>query len=86
MHPAPEGEEEEEFRGPGRTTKMFSVVAEYLVSGPAKIGIIFSTAVLLVIGVYGMAQLKMEFRPEWMLDPAAEGFNYFQFVALYSML
>jgi len=72
VHPAPEGEEEEEFRGPGRTTKMFSVVAEYLVSGPAKIGIIFSTAVLLVIGVYGMAQLKMEFRPEWMLDPAAE--------------
>ena len=53
---------------------MFSVVAEYLVSGPAKLGVLLSTAVLLVIGVYGMAQLKMEFRPEWMLDPAAEGY------------
>ena len=73
VHTRPVGEEEQELRGPGRTTKIFQIVAEWLISGPVKIGVMFSTAVLLVIGVYGMAQLKMEFKPEWMLDPTAEG-------------
>ena len=73
MHSSPIDGEQPEFRGPGRTTKIFRVIAKWLISVPVKIGVMFSTAVLLVIGVYGMAQLKMEFKPEWMLDPAAEG-------------
>ena len=77
VHTPPEGEDQEELRGPGRTTRLFTVLAEWLISGPVKLGVIFSTAALLVIGVYGMAQLKMEFRPEWMLDPAAEGSTIF---------
>jgi len=66
-----------ESRSPGRTTKIFSRIAEALITGPVKIGVIFTTAVLLVIGVYGMAQLKMEFRPEWLLDPSAEVTNWY---------
>ena len=75
VHSSPVDGEQSEFRGPGRTTKLFQGIAKWLISVPVKIGVMFSTAVLLVIGVYGMAQLKMEFRPEWMLDPAAEGWE-----------
>lgn len=64
--------DEQEIRQPGRTTKIFKVLASKLISVSAKTGVILFTGILLVIGVYGMAHLKMEFRPEWMLDPDAE--------------
>eukprot|EP00092_Neocalanus_flemingeri_P040503 GFUD01044108.1.p1 GENE.GFUD01044108.1~~GFUD01044108.1.p1 ORF type:complete len:1044 (-),score=198.42 GFUD01044108.1:97-3228(-) len=67
----------QETRSPGKTAKVFKIIAEALITGPVKIGVVLSTAVLLVIGVYGMAQLKMEFRPEWLMDPAAEVTNWY---------
>ena len=42
----------------------------------------FLTLLLLGLGVYGLTNLRMEFRPEWLVDPQAEGKNAF-FAAFY---
>ena len=73
MHSSSADGDEQEIREPGRTTKIFKILATKLISMSAKTGVLLFTGILLVIGVYGMAHLKMEFRPEWMLDPDAEG-------------
>ena len=39
---------------------------------PVKVTVVITCLTLLSIGVYGMTRLKMEFRPEWMLDPESE--------------
>ena len=41
--------------------------------GPMKWFVAFFTFTLLLIGGCGLSQLKMEFRPEWLMDPTAEG-------------
>ena len=39
---------------------------------PVKVVVLLSCLSLLSVGLYGMTRLKMEFRPEWMLDPESE--------------
>ena len=39
---------------------------------PVKVAVLLTCLSLLSMGIYGMTRLKMEFRPEWMLDPEAE--------------
>ena len=39
---------------------------------PVKVVVLPSCLSLLSVGLYGMTRLKMEFRPEWMLDPESE--------------
>ena len=37
-----------------------------------QVSVLAATMSLLVTGLYGLTLLKMEFRPEWMLDPETE--------------
>ena len=37
--------------------------------------VVLLTLLLLGLGVYGLNNLRMEFRPEWLVDPQAEGKN-----------
>ena len=37
-----------------------------------QVSVLAATLSLLVTGLYGLTLLKMEFRPEWMLDPETE--------------
>ena len=39
--------------------------------------VLICTAGLLVAGCLGLARLRMEFRPEWLLDPQAEVTNWY---------
>ena len=54
-------------------TKMFEVLANQLVKGSVKLLVAILTLLLLIAGVHGITSLKMEFKPEWLMDPAAEG-------------
>lgn len=56
----------------GLTGLMFSRLARLLVSPLVKAGVMAATLGLLTTGLWGMTSLKMEFRPEWMLDPETE--------------
>ena len=35
--------------------------------------VVLLTLLLLGLGVYGLINLQKEFRPEWLVDPQAEG-------------
>ncbi len=37
-----------------------------------KVGVVASTLGLLACGTYGLINLRMEFRPEWLMDPKSE--------------
>ena len=69
LHPT----QSEKSRLCSNQTTFFDVVAKVLVKGPMKTLVGAITIALLIVGAYGMNQLKMEFRPEWLMDPAAEG-------------
>ena len=56
----------------GLTGLMFSRLARVLVSPLVKAGGMAATLGLLTTGLWGVTSLKMEFRPEWMLDPETE--------------
>ena len=56
----------------GLTGMMFSRLARLLVSPLVKAGVMAATLGLLTTGLWGVTSLKMEFRPEWMLDPETE--------------
>ena len=56
----------------GLTGLMFSWLARVLVSPLVKVGVMAATLGLLTTGLWGVTSLKMEFRPEWMLDPETE--------------
>ena len=57
-------------------SKLFKGLAETITKGPVKCLVAASTVLLLIIGAFGLKQLKMEFRPEWLMDPGAEGRNF----------
>ena len=59
-------------RDQGLTGLMFSRLARLLVSPLVKAGVMAATLGLLTTGLWGVTNLKMEFRPEWMLDPETE--------------
>ena len=59
-------------RAQGLTGLMFSRLARQLVRPPVKAGVMAATLGLLTPGLWGLTNLKMEFRPEWMLDPETE--------------
>ena len=52
--------------------RLFGWVSEKLMMFPVKVAVLLTCLSLLSMGVYGMTKLKMEFRPEWMLDPESE--------------
>ena len=56
----------------GLTGMMFSRLARLLVIPLVKAGVMAATLGLLTTGLWGVTSLKMEFRPEWMLDPETE--------------
>ena len=51
---------------------IFEWLGRSIITYPVKILVILTTATLLGFGVFGITLLKMEFRPEWMLDPETE--------------
>ena len=51
---------------------MFGWISEKLMMVPVKVMVLLTCITLLSVGLYGMTRLKMEFRPEWMLDPESE--------------
>ena len=59
-------------RDQGLTGLMFSRLARLLVSPLVRAGVMAATLGLLTTGLWGVTSLKMEFRPEWMLDPETE--------------
>ena len=56
----------------GLTGRLFSLMAGHLVRPLVKAGVMAATLGLLITGLWGVTRLKMEFRPEWMLDPETE--------------
>ena len=56
----------------GVTGSLFSLMASHLVRPLVKAGVMVVTLGLLITGLWGVTRLKMEFRPEWMLDPETE--------------
>ena len=52
--------------------RVFGWISEQLMKLPVKVTVVITCLTLLSLGVYGMTRLKMEFRPEWMLDPESE--------------
>ena len=56
----------------GVTGRLFSLMAGHLVRPLVKAGVMAATLGLLITGLWGVTRLKMEFRPEWMLDPETE--------------
>ena len=54
-------------------TKMFEMLANQLVKGSTKLFVALLTLLLLLAGLHGITSLKMEFKPEWLMDPTAEG-------------
>lgn len=57
---------------PGLTARLFEFLSVKLILVPVKLLVILITSIILGFGLYGLTLLKMEFRPEWMLDPETE--------------
>ena len=62
----------------GLTGLMFSRLARLLVSPLVKVGVMAATLGLLTTGLWGVTSLKMEFRPEWLMDPQSEIFRWYR--------
>ena len=74
-HPQPSGTSE---GGQGDTrasvwTRLFSGLSRLLVTIPVKIIVTLVTLGCLAGGIYGTLHLRMEFKPEWLMDPNSEG-------------
>ena len=54
-------------------TRLFSGLSRLLVTVPAKILVTLVTLGCLAGGIFGTLHLKMEFKPEWLMDPNSEG-------------
>ena len=54
-------------------TSLFRFVSKILVTIPAKIIVVLVTLSCLAGGIYGTMYLRMEFKPEWLMDPNSEG-------------
>ena len=52
--------------------RLFEFLSVKLILVPVKLLVILITSIILGFGLYGLTLLKMEFRPEWMLDPETE--------------
>ena len=53
--------------------RAFEVFTNQLQSLHTKIAIILITFALFGFGLHGLLHLRMEFRPEWLIDPDSEG-------------
>ena len=65
-------DEPSNMRASSFTSKCFQILAKAQTLPITKTCILTVTSMLLGFGIYGMTLLKMEFRPEWMLDPETE--------------
>ena len=54
-------------------TRLFSGLSRLLVTIPVKIIVTLVTLGCLAGGIYGTLHLRMEFKPEWLMDPNSEG-------------
>ena len=54
-------------------SSMFRWVSQTLVMVPVKILVVLVTLTCLAGGIYGTLYLRMEFKPEWLMDPNSEG-------------
>ena len=54
----------------------FSCLASLIVKTPTKILVVIVTMSCLAGGIYGTIHLKMEFKPEWLMDPHSEGITF----------
>merc|ERR1711892_828408 len=59
----------------GILSTIFKTYSNLLVTIPFKISTIILTLVLLGVGIFGIIHLRMEFRPEWLMDPDSEIFG-----------
>jgi hypothetical protein len=51
---------------------VFQRLSSQLVVPWMKVAVVASTLALLAFGTYGLINLRMEFRPEWLMDPKSE--------------
>ena len=58
---------------PPISMRAFEVFTNQLQSLHTKIAIILITFALFGFGLHGLLHLRMEFRPEWLIDPDSEG-------------
>ena len=58
---------------PSVWTRLFSGLSRLLVTIPVKIIVTLVTLGCLAGGIYGTLHLRMEFKPEWLMDPNSEG-------------
>ena len=54
-------------------TRLFSGLSRLMVTVPVKIIVTLVTLGCLAGGIYGTLHLRMEFKPEWLMDPNSEG-------------
>ena len=59
----------------GRLSMIFELLGKFLARTSVQLLVMLFTFVLLVFGAYGTINLRMEFRPEWLVDPEAESMN-----------
>ena len=52
--------------------RCFEWLSRMIVQLPVKLVVMLLTMIMLVSGILGISRLRMEFRPEWMLDPETE--------------
>ena len=54
---------------------VFEHIGKLLARTSVQLLVMLLTLVLLILGAYGTSNLRMEFRPEWLVDPEAESMN-----------
>eukprot|EP00090_Calanus_glacialis_P005513 TRINITY_DN14271_c0_g1_i1.p1 TRINITY_DN14271_c0_g1~~TRINITY_DN14271_c0_g1_i1.p1 ORF type:complete len:913 (+),score=178.94 TRINITY_DN14271_c0_g1_i1:65-2740(+) len=62
----------------GILAKIFEIYSNLLVTIPFKISTIIFTISLLGVGIFGIIHLRMEFRPEWLMDPDSEIHGWYE--------
>ena len=67
-----EGTQQNDHTKLGVISRLFGWISEKLILWPIKVLVLLTCLSLLGLGVFGISQLKVEFRPEWMLDPESE--------------
>ena len=63
--------------GPGFIAKLFTKLSPLLVKPATKAVVSLLTAALLGVALFGLSRLRMEFRPEWLMDPKSEVFAWY---------